>query len=403
MERKPKVDKYIGNELNYIQKVLNGEGGKHGTWVKSLETSFANKFGTKYAVAMNSGTATLHASLKALGVGYGDEVICPSLTVIMDTTTVLQCNAVPVYADINPDTFIIDINDVERKITNKTKAIIVVSLYGLPVDMDAFNGLSQKYNIPIIEDNAQCFLGKINGKICSCSNAFSSWSFETTKHISCGEGGILATNDEKLAVLARKVGGHGYKNLSSDGGVIKFNDEQSNDVKQPSYKRHDSFGINYRLNEFSAAIALAQLEDLEEKVIKRQKVAEIFLDIISSFDKLQPQKIDSKFEHAFFTLGVKYAVDSEDEWLKFRDKYIELGGDSFYAAWSVSYLEPLMKNREYVKICPPVYDSVRYNKGDCPVAEHVQRQMMQFKTNYRSLEEAKQQANILKQTINYFR
>ena len=189
------MKKYHGNELSYIEKVLSQKEGPEGTWVNSLENSFASKFNAKYAIAMNSGTATLHAALLALGVKGGDEVITPALSVIMDTTAILHANALPVYADINPDTFLIDPEDVKRKITSKTKAIIVVSLYGLPLEMEVFNEISDNYGIPIIEDHAQCFLSSCHGNLTSVSNAFASWSFESTKHMSCGDGGILLTND----------------------------------------------------------------------------------------------------------------------------------------------------------------------------------------------------------------
>lgn len=188
--------KYTKNEIKYVKKVLNSEAWSStaGSWCQNLETEFAKKFESNYAVAMNSGTSTLHAALEALGVGPGDEVISPALTVIMDSTATFHANAVPVYADIDPRTFNIDPEDIERKITDKTKAIIVVSLYGLPCDMDRIMEISRKYDIPVIEDNAQCFLSKYKGKMVGTFGDISSWSFENSKHISCGEGGIITTN-----------------------------------------------------------------------------------------------------------------------------------------------------------------------------------------------------------------
>ena len=139
----------MGNELLYLEKVLNSENWSStaGTWCQTLEKNFASKFDSKYAVAMNSGTSTLHAALEAVGVRAGDEVISPALTVIMDSTATFHANAIPVYADIDPQTFNIDPDDIERKITEKTKAIIIVSLYGLPCEMDRIMEISRKYNI----------------------------------------------------------------------------------------------------------------------------------------------------------------------------------------------------------------------------------------------------------------
>ena len=397
-----KNDKYVGNELKYLQKVLNGERAEHGTWCKTLEKKFADIFECKYAIAMNSGTATLHAALEALGVGPGDEVITPALTVIMDTSTILQCSAIPVYADVDPETFVIDPDDIERKITTKTKAIIVVTLYGAVCDMDRINEISKKYNIPVIEDHAQCFLSEYKGKYAGVSNSFSSWSFENAKQMSCGEGGILATNDEKLATAARKVAGHGYKNLTADGGKIKFSNQY--DFQDPGFERHDSLGWNYRLSEFSAAIALAQLEDLEEKITKRKSVAEFFLQAIEGCEYLIPQKVLDNSVHSYYTLGIRYDGDIRMgvTWQEFRDKYVELGGDGYYAAWKNPYLEPLMYNKEYVKRYPEIYSNVSYSKGICPTAEELQPRLIQIKTNYRNLEVAKTKAEALKKTIKHF-
>jgi perosamine synthetase len=397
-----KEPKYTGNELQYLKNVLDFIPSSHGTWCLALEKEFAEMFGAKYAIAMNSGTATLHAALESLNVGYGDEVIVPALTVIMNTTTVWQCNAIPVYADIDPDTFLIDPEDIERKITSKTKAIVVVSLYGLPCDMDRINKISKKYNIPVIEDHAQCFLGKYNGEIVGVGNAFSSWSFENVKHMSSGEGGILLTNDENMATSARKLGGHGYKNLNASGGRIKFNNEYT--VQDPGYKRHDKFGINYRLSEFQAAIALGQLEDLKEKVDQRIKVANLLIKEMEGCNFLRPQKVPENCYHSYYALGVCYEGLEKlgVTWQEFRNKYVELGGDSFYAAWSISYLEPVVANREYKDRCP-AYKNLKYEKGLCPIAETIQPKLMQFKTNYRSLKEAKIKAESLRKTIQFYK
>src|SRR5574343_15979 len=260
--------KYLGNELKYIAKVLNAESWSStgGSWNNSLERAFCEKLGVKHAVAMNSGTATLHCALKVAGVGRWDEVISPAITVIMDAAATIHAGATPVYADVDPKTFNIDPKDIERKVGPRTKAIIAVALYGLMPDMDRIMEIAQRYNLTVIEDDAQCVLGSYDGRMAGTIGHMASFSFETTKHLSCGEGGILVTNDEKMAEDARKLGGHGYKNLKADEGRIRLNQEVFQD---PGYKRHDVIGYNYRLKEFSAAIALAQLERADELVEKR--------------------------------------------------------------------------------------------------------------------------------------
>jgi perosamine synthetase len=396
--------KYLGNELEYLKKVLAAESwsATGGSWNQKLEKEFAAKFGAKYGVALNSGTSTLHAALEAVGVGPGDEVISPAVTVIMDTTATIHANAVPVYADVDPDTWTIDPKDFERKITPKTKAVFVVSIYGLPCDMDPIMQIANKHGIKVIEDNAQCFLSTYKGRMTGTIGHLSSYSFENTKHISCGEGGIVLTNDEKYAEMVRKVGGHGFKNLRAEEGRIRLNAEV---FQNPDYKRHDEIGWNYRLPEFNAAVALAQLERLDELVDLRIKSAGYFLEVMKECDYLIPQKVPADRTHSYYTLGARYEGEKSIgvSWQDFRKAYVEAGGDGFYGAWAVPYLEPVIAERKFVKRLPSVYQNVRYEPGLCPVAERVQPKLMQIKTNYRDLRLAEAKAEVLRKTIRKFR
>ena len=392
-------NKYSGNELKYLKKVLNEESGPNGTWVASLENLFAKKFKGKYAIAMNSGTSTLHAALTAVGVGYGDEVISPALTVMMDTTTTLHTNAKPVYVDVDKDTFNLDPEKIEEKISSKTKAIIAVSIYGLPFDIEEIYKIGKKYNLPIIEDHAQTYLAKFKKKIVGSTNSFSSWSFETTKHLSSGEGGILLTDNKDLAEKARKIGGQGYKNLDAKGGIIKFGNAAV--VQDPKYKRHDTLGWNYRMNEFTAAVALAQLEEIENKVSRRIQNAEALLNLINDFEVLTPQKVPENYTHSYYTLACK--LNPLIDWQEFREKFNEFGGEGFYSAWSVPYLEPLMKNKTFLNRYDKKFKIKNYEEGTCPVAEDLQSRIIQFKTNYLTNKDITKQARALKRTLLYFK
>lgn len=378
-------------ELEYLTKVLNSESWSStgGSWNNALERAFCEKFGVKYAVAMNSGTATLHCALAAAGVGRWDEVISPALTVIMDSTATIHAGATPVYADVDPRTYNIDPKDIERKVGPRTKAIIAVSLYGLPPDMDRIMEIARINNLVVIEDNAQCLLGKYKGRLAGTMGHMASYSFETTKHISCGEGGILITNDEGFAEKARKIGGHGYKNLRAEEGRIRLNQDVFQD---PAYKRHDTIGWNYRLSEFSAAIALAQFEKAEEIVEMRIRVANMFRDEMRQCDYLIPQSVPDDCINSYYTLGVRYEGEKSIgvTWKDFRRKYIENGGDGIYAAWSIPYQEPAMKNH---------YSPFPH----CPVAEALQPRLMQFKTNYTDMDLAMSKAEALGKTIKGYR
>lgn len=396
--------KYLGNELKYLEKVLESESwsATSGSWNNLLEEKFAARFGVKYGISMNSGTSTLHAALIAVGVEPGDEVISPGLTVFMDTSSTIHANAIPRYADIDPDTFNIDPKSIEKCITPKTKAIMVVSLYGLPCDMDPIMDIAKQHNLAVIEDNAECFLGEYKGRLAGSLGHMASYSFENSKHISCGEGGILITDDEHLATIARKVGGHGFKNLGAKEGRVKA---EMDEFQNPNYKRHDELGWNYRLPEFNAAVALAQLERIDELVELRQYGAKIFMQVMKDCDYLVPQKTPPGYVNSYWALAVKYEGEAAIgvSWADFRKAYMNNGGDGYYGAWSNPYLEPVMVNRAYVKRCPEIYENIHYQQGICPIAEQVQQKIMQIKTNYRSKELAEQKAEAMAKTIQQFK
>ena len=368
--------KYLGNELKYLERVLNSESwsATGGSWNHTLEQKFAEKFGVRYAIAMNSGTAPIHTALKAAGIGPGDEVISPALTVIMDAAATIHAGAIPVFADVNPVTFNIDPADIERKITWKTKAIIAVGLYGLNIDIYPIMDIAARHNLIVIEDNAQAFNPGYKLK-----SHFASYSFETTKHISCGEGGILVTNDKGMAEKSRKIAGHGYKNLLADEGRVRSNDDV---FQRPEYKRHDMIGYNYRMPEFNAAIALAQLERADELVGMRKRSAWYFKDAMAFCDYLIPQKGEP---NSYYTLGAVYEGQERIgvSWKDFRKAYMKNGGDGIYSAWSIPYQEPALS----------------FLSGSCPVAETIQPKLMQFKTNYRDETLAIKKAEALYTTI----
>ena len=212
---------------------------------QKFEEEFCEKFGVKYAVAINSATSGLHAALAAAGVGDGDEVIQPSVTVVMDSYATLYLGATPVYVDINPDTWNIDAEQIEKSITEKTKAIIVVSLYGLPVDIDPIMDIARKHNITVIDDSAETVLSKYKDGYSGTCADIGVFSFEKTKHITSGsEGGMVVTNSETLAERIRKFGGIGYKNLTATAGRTSL---ASSVFQNPNYERFDSIGYNLSL------------------------------------------------------------------------------------------------------------------------------------------------------------
>lgn len=398
--------KRIGNmEQQYVLEVLNTQfrSSAGGVMTKRLEKTFAEKFDVKYAIAHVNGTATLHAALAAAGIGPGDEVIVPPLTMSSTAFAVLHANAVPVFADINPDTFTIEPADIRNKITEHTKAVIPVALYGLSPEMDEIMAIARQHNLTVIEDDAQCFLGYYKGRIVGSIGHMASFSFQSSKHITSGEGGMITTNDKNLADKIRRFNSLGYAGVSAGKGKIT-----KKDIQDPAYERHVTLGFNYRMPELCAAVALAQVERLEELVQKRIDVAGLYSDAIDDCKWLTPQKVPQGYKHSYWTYVLKLADDVDFSWYDFRNKYMELGGDGIYAAWQLTYLEPVFRNHAfYPQKCPvkcPYYKGQlqKYVPGLCPNAEAVQPKLLQFKTNYLDKHIAEQKADALAKTIQYF-
>ena len=268
-------------------------------------------------------------------------------------------------------------------------------------DYDRILEIAKRYSIPIIEDNAQAVLSFYKGKTLGTIGDIASFSFENTKHISCGEGGMILTDNETYAEKCRKLGGHCFKNLRAEDGRVRLNQDMFQD---PNYKRHDALGWNYRMPEFTAAVAYAQLERLDELVRMRQDSAKILMDVMEGCDFLAPQKTPEGYVNSYYSLGVRYLGEEKlgITWQDFRKQYVEMGGDGYYGAWSVPYLEPVIAERVFAKRMPDIYENVRYEEGLCPVAERVQKQIMQMKTNYRDMELAKRKAETLYRLIRKF-
>ena len=293
-----------GKEYEYLKAVLDSgfPGGSTINFTAKLEQLFAEKFESKYAISFTNGTATLHAALAAAGVGAGDEVIVPPLTMASTSFAVLHCGASPVFADIDPATFLISAESVKACVTPKTKAILPVALYGLTPDMDAINAIARKHKLVVIEDDAQCFLGKYKGKVAGTLGDIASFSFQNSKHITCGEGGMVTTSNPEYAEFIRKFSSLGYGNVSAEPGKSKIN---KSDIVKPDFTRHVCPGYNYRMSELCSAFAFAQLERLEMFVTWREKCAAGFAGAIKGVSWLTPQQTPPECENSYWAYTVK--------------------------------------------------------------------------------------------------
>lgn len=362
------------------------------SWVTRFENGFCEKFQSKYSIAVNSGTSGLHAALLAAGVKDGDEVIQPSITVIMDSYVTIHVGAKPVFVDVDSDTWNMDIDKLEESITSKTKAIITVSLYGLPLQMDKIMRIAKKYNLLVIDDSAETFLSQFNNSLYTNLADITVYSFERTKHMTSGsEGGMVTTNNEELAEKIRKYAGIGYKGLSADAGRTSLN---SDIYQNPNYERFDTIGFNYRMNSVTAAFGLAQLDILEELVDLRKNIGKRFLSAVKNCSWMIPQKVPENLTHTYFTFGVLYDGFNQKgiKWEKFYQMYKNNGGDGFYACWKNPYLEPSLKNKSY--------GNQIWKEGLCPKAEDFQKRIMAFKTNYKDFNTADYKISILENLID---
>ena len=377
-------------ELEYVKEAI--DTGLTGVMTKRFEARFAEKFDSKYAIAVNSGTSALHAALLALGIGSGDEVIVPPLTFIATTYAVLYVGAIPVFADINSETFNIDPGLIEEKITHRTKAIVTVSLYGLPPEMNSIMDIAKRYKLRVLEDNAQCVLGKYENKIAGTIGDISIFSLQRSKHLTTGDGGVIITSDESLAEKCRKFADLGYRTLTAKSIT---NEDIKEKIQQPDFKRHDLIGYNFRMPEVCAAMGLAQLDKIDDLIQKRIKIAKLYIAAVKDCKWLTSQSVASNIRHSYWAFTLKLDTDNFNiSWQSFRECFMKNGGKSFYGAWKLSYLEPSLLGMEFSNI------NITYKEGLCPVAESIQPKLIQLKTNFESIKTAEQQALILSETID---
>lgn len=384
-------------ERTYVDEVIAGQfrSSTGATFMGRLERAFAERYGSAFAVSMVNGTATLHASLEAAGVGIGDEVIVPPLTMSATTFAVLQAGATPVFADVEPDTYQISAASIRERISPRTKAIITVALYGLSPDMQPIMQIAAEHNLFVLEDNAECFLGMYHGQLAGRLGHAASFSFQSSKHLTSGEGGMVITDDEEFATRLRRVSSLGYAGVgAAKGKITKL------DIQDPDYERHVSMGWNYRMPELCCAVALAQVERIDELVQRRQEVAALFAAAIDGYDWIRPQVVPEGLVHSYWTFVAELQTDVFG-WHTVRDAFRERGGDGVYAAWQLTYLEPMFAQRSLLnreRLISPERLS-EYGPGLCPVAESLQPRLLQFRTNYWNWDDAQRQTEVLRATL----
>ena len=275
-----------GNEKKYLLECIEtGWISSEGPFVRQFEEKFAARVGRKHGIAVTNGTAAIDAAVDSLGIGPGDEVIMPTFTIISCITQIVRCGAIPVLVDSDSVTWNMDVTQIEAKITPRTKAIMVVHIYGLPVDMSPVLDIAKRYNLKIIEDAAEMHGQAYRGKPCGSFGDISTFSFYPTKHLTTGEGGMIVTDDDELAETCRSL-----RNLCF----------------QPEKRFvHERLGWNLRMTNIQAAIGLAQLERLDEFVAKKRAMGRKYTELLKDVPGVELPLISTDYaDNIYWVYGV---------------------------------------------------------------------------------------------------
>ncbi|MFA5364686.1 MAG: DegT/DnrJ/EryC1/StrS family aminotransferase [Candidatus Bathyarchaeia archaeon] len=328
-------------ETEAVKTVLDSGFLVSGPKTKEFEKDYADYIGVKHAVAVTNGTTALDVALKALKVKQGDEVITSAFSFIASGNCILFQNAKPVFADIDPKTFNIDPQDVARKVTSKTKVIIPIHMFGQPAKMDDIKEIAENKDIAIVEDAAQAHGAEYKGQKVGGIGDLGCFSFYATKNMTAGEGGMVTTNDPKLAERVRLLINHG----------------------QSQKYQHDSLGYNYRMTEFSAALGLVQLKKLDMFNHKRIANAQLLSQKIGKISGLTVPFVDKDVKHVFH----QYVIKVEDSYPLSRDVLAEqLAARGVGVA--VHYPIPIYMQQ--------LYKELGYKQSTCPHTEESCRKVL---------------------------
>ena len=345
-----------------------GAPGKYflgGEQVRSFEAAFTDKFKIKHAVSFNSATTALHAAIVALGIGPGDEVIVPPYTMSATPMAVLMNGAVPIFADIDPETFCIDPDSVEKNISTRTKAILAVNLFGQAADFSGLLPLAKKHGLKIIEDNAQAPGALWRGRHAGTIGDIGVFSFNVHKTIQAGEGGVLVTNDDRYALRAQMCRNHG-ENLAAQhpetGPLI---------------------GSNYRMTELTAAIGSAQLSRLDFLTKKRRALVSYLEESLRGIEGIAIPVVPKDNYHVYYVYPL--LIDEKKLGIS-RDAFVDAMTAEGYPM-SKGYVQPLhllplfQKKQAFNETHFPFdYQGMtqNYTKGICPVAERLYEKEFTF-------------------------
>ena len=375
---KQKIDE---DDINSVVKVLKGDYLTTGPIVSEFENSVAKYVGTKYAVAVSNGTAALHMACYAAGISEGDEVLVPAITFAASSNCVLYCGGKPVFIDIDPKSYNIDINKIKEKITNKTKAIIPVDFAGQSVDMDSILKIAEEYNLIVIEDAAHALGSEYKNEKVGSKAHMTEFSFHPVKPITTGEGGVVVTNSKELYEKMILFRSHG----------ITRNSELMTENQGPWYYEQIDLGYNYRLTDIQSALGLSQIKKLDDFILKRREIVNKYNE---AFKELK--EIVTPFENEYSKSGYHIYV------LLLNLDKLKCGRKEIFEALQA---ENIGVNVHYLPVyLHPYYKKLGYKKGECPVAEDIYNRMITIPLfPSMSDKDIKDVIEAVKKVLNYYR
>jgi UDP-4-keto-6-deoxy-N-acetylglucosamine 4-aminotransferase len=343
----PYAHQWIDDEdIKAVDEVLQSNFLTTGPKIGDFEQAIADYVGAKYAVTFANGTAALHGACYVAGIREGDEVICTPMTFAASANCVLYCGGKPVFADIDPRTYNIDPKKIEKKITKRTKAIIPVDYTGQPVQLDEIMGIARKYGLIVIEDGAHSLGARYKGRKVGPISDMTEFSFHPVKQITCGEGGIITTNNEAYYEKLLQFRSHG---ITRDPKYLHRNDG-------PWYYEMQFLGFNYRMTDIQAALGLSQLNRLEEFISRRRRIVAAYNE---AFDPIA--EVCTPYQHP----------DTDSSWhlyiLRLNTNKLTADRRTIFEALKA---QNIGVNVHYVPVYRhPYYESLGYQKGLCPEAE----------------------------------
>ena len=338
-----------------------GETFLGGPKVRELEALFSRYFGSKFAVAMNSATSALHAALLAVGVEPGDEVLVTPYSMCASATSIVMCGGIPVFVDIEPETFCIDPSKMEARITKKTKAIVVVHLFGHPADMKPILSIAKKHSLKIIEDCAQAPAAKYHGRFAGTIGDIGIFSLNQHKTITTGEGGVALTDDKKLALKLQLIRNH---------GEVIIDD-------MPEAKGMACIGWNYRMTDTEAAIGIAQFKKLNKLTDHRVRLAKALTQKLKKIKEFDLPSIKKDCTHVYFVYPIRYDERKTGIPRKLFVRAMDAEGVPLGAGYvRPIYWERMYRERRIYERSSFPFDLQsgknldNYKRGSCPTTEH---------------------------------